>query len=77
MLLALFGECVEKSVSSLIYIIHMIQEYHESVGFSIYKSSASTSANMAYQTSDTLQYPMNNKFIMYCLCVNAIVTSLV
>ncbi len=26
--------------------------------------------NMANQTSDILQYTMNNKFIMYCSCVN-------
>ncbi len=51
-------------------------EYHESVsvGTSIYVSVAGTSVNTANQTGDILQCPMNNTFIMYCSCVNAIAT---
>ncbi len=33
-----------------------------------------TSVNTANQTSDILQYAMNNTFIMYCSCVNTIAT---
>ncbi len=43
--------------------------YYNSVG-----CVAGTSINIANQTSDILQYPMNNTFNMYCSCVNTIVT---
>ncbi len=46
-------------------IIHLILENIMSFG---------TSVNTANQTNDILQYPMDNKFIMYCSCVDAIVT---
>ncbi len=36
--------------------------------------SFGTSVNTANQTNDILQYQMDNKFIMYCSCVDAIVT---
>ncbi len=39
--------------------------YYKSVG-----CVAGTSINTANQTSDILQRPMNNTFIMYCSCVN-------
>ncbi len=37
-------------------------------------STAGARVNMANQTNDTLRYPMNNTFIMYCSCVNTIST---
>ncbi len=37
--------------------------------------AAGTSVNTFKQTSDSLQYLMNNKFIMYCSCLNSIVKS--
>ncbi len=43
--------------------------YYESVG-----CVAGTSINTTNQTSDIPQHPMNNTFIMYCSCVNTIVT---
>ncbi len=43
--------------------------YYKSVG-----CVAGTSINTTNQTSDILQHPMNNTFIMYCSCVNTIVT---
>ncbi len=54
-------------------IIHLILENIMSLLVSIYTSAADTS-NTANQTNDILQYPMDNKFIMYCSCVDAIVT---
>ncbi len=41
---------------------------------SIYISVAGTSLNTANETSDILCYPINSTFIMYCSCVNIIVT---
>ncbi len=37
-------------------------------------STAGARVNMANQANDTLWYPMNNTFIMYCSCVNTIST---
>ncbi len=55
-------------------IIHLILENIMSLLVSIYTSATGTSVNTANQTNDILQYPMDNKFIMYCSCVDAIVT---
>ncbi len=52
-------------------IIHLILENIMSLLVSIYTSAAVNTAN---QTNDILQYPMDNKSIMYCSCVDAIVT---
>ena len=43
-------------------------DYHDHVGLVF------TRVPQANQTSDILWYPVNNKFIMYCSCVNTIVT---
>ncbi len=48
--------------------------YYSNTGI-YYKSIdcvAGTSINTTNQTSDILQHPMNNIFIMYCSCVNTI-----
>ncbi len=54
-----------------------MQDIYYSFDTGIYYKSvdcvAGTSINTANQTSDILQYPMNNTFIMYCSCVNTIV----
>ncbi len=55
-------------------IIHFISENIMSLLVSIYTSAAGTSVNTANQTNDILQYSIDNKFIMYCSCVGAIVT---
>ncbi len=55
-----------------------MQDIYYSFDTGIYYKSvdcvAGTSINTTNQTSDILQHPMNNTFIMYCSCVNTIVT---
>ncbi len=46
-------------------------EYHESVALVFTR----VLINTANQTRDILLYPMNNKFITYCSCLNTIVTN--
>ncbi len=59
----------------MVYTCILFRRISRVCWLSIYTSAACMNVNTANQTSDILQYPMNNKFIMYCSCVNTIVTS--